>query len=210
MSFGRSTEKDSPRRKPRQSRSIITVNSILEAAATLFARNGFEATTTTQIAELAGVAVGTLYEYFPNKDTLAAKLIKIHCDQLLEAYVQRFEAERSESADRIIQIFIEVTFNAYATNKDLHRALLEQMGRISKLRHLKRVSLDITNTLQDALIESGELQSRDDCQLQVFIIENTIEALIHRTLLYSPEHFDKNLCDELFVLVSTYLKSRTQ
>lgn len=59
-----------PRRKPRQSRSRATVDAILQATAQVLVRDGYQKATTNRIAERAGVSVGTLYQYFPNKDAL--------------------------------------------------------------------------------------------------------------------------------------------
>ena len=59
-----------PRRKPRQARSQATVEVILAAAARVFARSGYAATTTNHVAAKAGVSIGSLYEYFPSKDAI--------------------------------------------------------------------------------------------------------------------------------------------
>lgn len=61
-----------PRKTPRQRRSTITVDAILEAATRIFEREGFRRTSTARVAEVAGVSVGSLYQYFPNKLALLA------------------------------------------------------------------------------------------------------------------------------------------
>ena len=66
-----------PRKRPIQSRSKQTVEWLLEATARVFRAEGFEATT-NRIAAAAGVSVGTLYEYFPNKDALLFALAERH------------------------------------------------------------------------------------------------------------------------------------
>jgi len=55
-------------RRPSQARSRGTVAAILEATSQVLRREGLEGCTTTKIAERAGVSVGTLYQYFPNKN----------------------------------------------------------------------------------------------------------------------------------------------
>lgn len=65
----------SPRKSPVQKRSKITVDVILEAAARVLAKEGAEALTTNRIAEVAGVSVGSVYQYFPNKESIVAALV---------------------------------------------------------------------------------------------------------------------------------------
>lgn len=57
-------------RKPQQQRAIATVDAIIEAGFISVARHGTAGTTTTQIADIAGIGVGSLYEYFANKDAV--------------------------------------------------------------------------------------------------------------------------------------------
>lgn len=62
------------RKQPRQARSRHAVAAILEAAARILARDGYAGLTTNKTAELAGVGIGSLYQYFPNKDALVLAL----------------------------------------------------------------------------------------------------------------------------------------
>lgn len=63
-----------PRKSPRQRRSTATVDAIVEAAAQILERDGFEGYTTNAVAAQAGVSIGSLYQYFPNRDALTAML----------------------------------------------------------------------------------------------------------------------------------------
>jgi AcrR family transcriptional regulator len=65
-----------PRKRPVQLRSTETVRIILEAAARILEERGFAGYTTNAVAELAGVSVGTLYQYFPGKEALTVALIE--------------------------------------------------------------------------------------------------------------------------------------
>lgn len=71
------SQRKTSRRRPRQARSRNTVDVLLEAAARVFRRQGWRATT-NRIAAEAGVSVGSLYEYFPNKQALLAGLAERH------------------------------------------------------------------------------------------------------------------------------------
>jgi AcrR family transcriptional regulator len=72
----RSRSRQVQRRSPRQTRSRATWEAILEAAAQILERHGAAALTTNRIAERAGVSIGSLYQYFPNKHAVLAELIR--------------------------------------------------------------------------------------------------------------------------------------
>jgi AcrR family transcriptional regulator len=67
-----------PRKAPRQSRSASTVEAILGAAARVLERESLAGFNTNRVAEVAGVSIGSLYQYFPNKESLIAALIDRH------------------------------------------------------------------------------------------------------------------------------------
>ncbi len=83
-----------PRRRPRQERARQTVDAILEGAARIFRREGWDATT-NRIAEEAGVAIGSVYEYFPNKEALLLALAERHVELAEERVGEALAAEAS-------------------------------------------------------------------------------------------------------------------
>ncbi len=64
-----------PRKRPHQQRSAATVDAILEAAARILERKGLDALTTNVVAELAGISIGSLYQYVPGKAVILAELM---------------------------------------------------------------------------------------------------------------------------------------
>ncbi|WP_397416665.1 TetR/AcrR family transcriptional regulator [Phenylobacterium sp.] len=81
-----------PRKTPRQARSTATVEAILSAAARVLAGQGLEGFNTNRVAEVAGVSIGSLYQYFPNKAALTAALIARVQNALAAGLEQRIAA----------------------------------------------------------------------------------------------------------------------
>ena len=85
-----------PRKKPVQSRSRETVEIIFEAAAQVFSQVGFASATTDRIAERAGVSIGSLYQYFPNKNAILVGLLERHLEE-----GQKFVFEKLQETKKI-------------------------------------------------------------------------------------------------------------
>src|SRR5580698_2073193 len=88
-----------PRKSPVQARSAASVDAILEATVQVLLQVGKERLTTTRVAARAGVSVGTLYQYFPNKSALLQAVLRRHFDAVLDA-VERVCAEQKGSTLR--------------------------------------------------------------------------------------------------------------
>src|ERR1700745_3626876 len=74
-----------PRKTPVQTRAAVTVEAISEATIQVLLSHGGDRLTTTRVAERAGVSVGTLYQYYPNKKSLLFAVLEDHLDKVSRA-----------------------------------------------------------------------------------------------------------------------------
>jgi len=113
-----------PRKRPRQERSRRMVERILDAAARIFEERGYRATTTNDVAEAARVSVGSLYQYFANKDALLVGLAERHLDEAvprlteLDAHLRRDPPE----AERLCRILVRAAAELNRSDR-LHHLL---------------------------------------------------------------------------------------
>jgi AcrR family transcriptional regulator len=115
-----------PRKQPSQSRSRQTVDAILEAAARVFASRGYEQTNTNHIAERAGVSVGSLYEYFPNKDAILVALVESHirdAEARITGALAAFAAAPPPLAE-IVRRLVREVIALHDARPGLHQVLL--------------------------------------------------------------------------------------
>jgi AcrR family transcriptional regulator len=108
MSVGSQTE-ITPRRIPIQKRGERRVEGLLEAAAAIFAEVGYEAATMRDIAERAGASIGSLYQFFPNKEVVARAIKTRYCQELKEVWANLVAVSARTPAIRLIDQILNVT-----------------------------------------------------------------------------------------------------
>ncbi|WP_164727012.1 TetR/AcrR family transcriptional regulator [Shimia sediminis] len=111
-----------PRKKPRQQRSEATVEAILQAAARILVQQGLSALNTNAIADLAGVSVGSLYQYFPNKTAIMVALIRRKRARLVDGLRQAAEAP-AEDLTAALDALITATIRHQMGWPELSQAL---------------------------------------------------------------------------------------
>ena len=112
-----------PRKKPVQRRSAVTVDVIFEATIQILLAHGFDQSTTTRIAERAGVSVGSLYQYFPNKRALLAAVVRRHITEVVSAGVAACEKARGATLRDMCSAAVNAFVDAKTRRPEVSRAL---------------------------------------------------------------------------------------
>lgn len=191
---------ETKRKTPRQARARATVDAILFAAAHILKTDGQSGFTTNRIAEVAGVSIGSLYQYFPNKQAIV--------DALRERHDKFYEHEVQEGIERSISLdFREGLQRMLRQMVVLHRQDTKLHGEIR--RDLVLTGADereFTQHLIEFLEEEREqLRPIPDRELTAFIAMTTLQHLIHGVVLHSPERLDNpHYIDELVELAARY------
>ena len=196
-----------PRKSPVQARSAASVDAILEATIQVLLSVGKEGLTTTRVALRAGVSVGTLYQYFPNKSALLQGALKRHLDVVTEA-VERVCREQGgngvqQMATALVTTFLEAkmrdakaSVSLYSVSSDVDGAkIAQQMG--------VRTNKAIVGMLKTA----GEPLTKDP-QLVASMLQGAM-AGVSRRLLESeaPEKEFEALRQELVFFVCAYVEA---
>lgn len=195
-----------PRKTPRQGRSRATVDAVLIAATQVLAEVGCQRANTARIAERAGVSVGSLYQYFPNKEALIAALVERFADDLVERMAQALD--RADSLEQAMRALLEVGVSGHRVNPALHKILSEQaphVGRIAKAMDThSRIAGLIANYLSR---NADKLASGRDPLVAATVVETVMAALVHRSIVDgAPELADGALQREALNLVLAYLQ----
>lgn len=176
----------SSRKQPVQERSRQTVRVILQATSQVLVQRGYEGTTTGAVVERAGVSIGTLYQYFPNKESLVAALIDEHVHDVLTLVETALAKHASDPLPAVLRAVIKVSLEAHRLSPELHKVLIEQVPREGKLGAALDISDRLTGMLQLHLQKRCAHLAPSRIRLISFVVETTVEALTHRAIIEGP------------------------
>ena len=122
-----------PRKEASQERSRATVDALVEATARILVREGFDKASTNRIAEVAGVSVGSLYQYFPSKEALVAAVIERHRQEIMQVVRGELALAANQPMEQGVRTLVAVAIKAHRVDPKLHRVLAEQIPRVGRL-----------------------------------------------------------------------------
>lgn len=194
----------SPRKAPTQARARATVEAILRASARILTKRGFDGLSTNAVAQLAGVSVGSLYQYFPSKEALIRALVEAHLAEL-EKILTPDPSLLGQPLEVLARMLVKAMLEAHALDPALHRELLaagEKVGVPQK--EFIRAKGDV---LVRALLEFYAAEVRPlDVELATFIIVGAMEGMELRITSERPEWLtDERVVDELTTLLLRYV-----
>jgi AcrR family transcriptional regulator len=200
------TAQVSPRKAPRQSRSQATVKAILDATARILIERGFAAVTTNAVAERAGVSVGSLYQYFPNKEALVTALHARHGEQMTAVILRALTKAMDATLDDALAGLIEATVEAHRIDSALHCVLELQLGAMDKAWPEEEYVAVMEERIVALLAHHRGVITTPDLKLAAFMLMHSAHALIHAVVLERPKGVSlKAATQEIVRMLKGYL-----
>ena len=191
----------SPRKRPRQERGRATVEAILQAATYILIKSGWEALNTNAVAERAGVNISSLYQYFPNKESIVSELRNRHQERIDACSAPSAGETMHERIVAAVRHGIEI----YRDNAELFRAFEEVPRSRRRLVTVRRERAD------RPLLPEGEASlTPSSSELTTFVARTAVEAVLREVTLSQPKLLSEpRLVDELALLLENYLVRTT-
>lgn len=178
-----------PRKTPRQERSKAMVEFILESTARVLADRGYAGTNTNVVAERAGVGVGSIYQYFPNKDALVTALHERHADQMYQVINDVLTNTHPESLQGHIEAIVHAWLEAHNVEPTLHKVLEKEFPFLDAPRDQSPADATIFCQMRQILqVYEKDIVQRD-LDLATWTILRIIETLIHAAVIDPPVQF---------------------
>jgi AcrR family transcriptional regulator len=162
-----------PRKTPVQARATVTVQAISEATIQILLNQGAERLTTTRVADRAGVSVGTLYQYFPNKQSLLFAVLEGHMEKITEAVEDACELARHKPITEMIKEVVEAFVDAKIARADISVALYKVAPDVGGLALIRRG----TQRVQKAIVRMLESAPETKTSPDEFAIQMMLAAM---------------------------------
>jgi len=196
-----------PRKQPSQARAKRTWEAILDGAAQVLVAQGYENATTDRIAERTGVSVGTLYEYFPNKDAVFAALQLRWNEQRWHVFESNWAIELDDCLETVLRKTIRARIKATNLNPLLNSKLLHDVPT--------SVTAEQALALHDQFLNASLLMLNrfkkeirtTDLTLMAKLMIHATHAVIDNVAVSQPHLLEsQNLEDELVLLMLGYVR----
>lgn len=145
-----------PRKKPQQRRSHVTIDTIFEATIQVLLANGLDAITTIQIADRAGVSVGSLYQYFPNKNALLAAVVKRHVGEVVDLTIAACNSAHGKTIGEMCATMMSAFVDAKTRRPEVSRALYLPSAAVNADAIVKEQSVRCAEAVHDMLITASD------------------------------------------------------
>ena len=193
-----------------QARSAVTVDAILSATIQVLLAEGQERLTTTRVAYRAGVSVGTLYQYFPNKKALLRAVLERHLDEVVSSIERACREYRScsldEMASGVITAFLEAKMKSVRTSAALYAVAADVDGN--------RIAREAGRRTCDALasmLASGTAELATEPMRLAELLHGAMTGIARRLIESpTPHKLHESYRAELIRMVSAYLNASTR
>ncbi len=195
-----------PRKLPRQDRSRITVEAIIEATTHILVEEGYDKANTNRIAERAGISIGSLYQYFPNKESLVTALMEQHAQEMVELVGTKLDRLFDSPLEIAIPEIITAIIAAHAINPRLHQVLSEEIPYSERSPKMQQANERISILIRAYLERWRDYIQPQNIDLTVFILSRTVDSLCHAAVIEQPHLVsDSQFEQEVSNLLLAYL-----
>lgn len=196
-----------PRKSPVQARSAASVDAILEATIQVLLSVGKERLTTTRVAFRAGVSVGTLYQYFPNKSALLQAALKRHLDEVTEAMERVGREQKGKTPRQMATALINSFLNAKMRDAKTSVALYSVSSDVDGAKIAHRMGVRANKGIVAMLATACPPLTKDP-ELVASMLMSAMAGVSRRLLeAWAPEKEFETFRQELIIFASAYLEA---
>jgi AcrR family transcriptional regulator len=198
-----------PRKTPVQARSTVTVQAICEATIQVLLSHGAERLTTTRVAQRAGVSVGTLYQYYPNKRSLLFAVLENHLNKVAARVEAVCRSASHKPLAEMVKEMVEAFVDAKMERADISTALYRVSTEVGGAALVKRIGQRSRKAVEATLETATDIKTPPD-KLAVEIMLSAMAGTMRSLLETGPSPATvRKAREQLVLLCQSYMAAAT-
>ena len=178
--------KTTVRKRPRQERARVTVEALLDATAQVLMRDGYDGLSTNRVAIVAGVSVGSLYQYFPSKEALVATLLDRYSESTRALIDDLLAAHGGAPPEVVATVLVSAMIDLKRASPRLAKVLREETPRVGRMRRHETQLAELSSKVAQYLRTRVEVRV-PDVDLAAFMAVQAADGLTHALVTERPD-----------------------
>ena len=195
------------KKEPRQARSKASVLAMVQACARILESRGYAGLSTNAIAEVAGVSIGSVYEYFPGKDAIVARLVQDMVAEVRAMLEGRLALTDSRNdLNSAMRYFLGAIYRLMRKHRELLRVLVFQVPYLHQLPATRQLEIELQQVLMAGLDYTREQYSLNAQQHTLYLMTTSVAGTLMHLVLVAPPAMDpEGILDALAEKMTAWL-----
>lgn len=196
------------KKEPAQKRSKIIVDSILEAASRILNGENKESFTTNKIAQVAGVSIGSLYQYFSNKENILEDILLEKVKENINLVLAKHNESKSMGLDEFIKLIVNEQFDSWHKRSELSKKLIMSAPKVLDPSFIMKNDEKLIDFFV-SIIQENNIQGvrEENLELALKLSINAIRIGIFNYFMDTEKYDSQVVSEELSLMVSKYLSN---
>jgi len=196
------TPRLSPKKTPKQARARATYEAILKAGARILEERGYAAFTTNRVAERAGVGIASLYEYFPNKESIVAGIVEDVVHELLRDIGKGLDAARVRTPDEALSVWIQSMFDAVDQRRKLVTVLVREVPFLHDVPVMRSVRAKLVELSREGSAFATDTLAREHLDALTYLLPLMLSHAVVESVVRMPKHLERSAVEQALVFVT--------
>jgi AcrR family transcriptional regulator len=195
------------KKEPRQARSKASVQAMVQACARILERRGYAGLSTNAIADVAGVSIGSVYEYFPGKDAIVARLVQDMVAEVRAMLEGRLALTDSRNdLNSAMRYFLGAIYRLMRKHRGLLRVLVFQVPYLHQLPATRQLEIELQQVLMAGLDYTREQYALNAQPHTLYLMTTSVAGtLMHLVLVAPPAMEPEGILDALAEKMTAWL-----
>jgi len=195
------------KKEPRQARSKASVQAMVQACARILERRGYAGLSTNAIADVAGVSIGSVYEYFPGKDAIVARLVQDMVAEVRAMLEGRLALTDSRNdLNSAMRYFLGAIYRLMRKHRELLRVLVFQVPYLHQLPATRQLEIELQQVLMAGLDYTREQYALNAQPHTLYLMTTSVAGtLMHLVLVAPPAMEPEGILDALAEKMTAWL-----